>query len=79
MQNIVDNKYNNTEHNTIKIKPNEAKSYQNHLWVNWHLQRNAKQRTSILKLMRVIVLELILRKVSLLKDTSQTGHQQGIK
>ena len=36
-------KYNNTEHSTIEIKPNEAKLHQNHLWVTWHLQNNAKQ------------------------------------
>ena len=36
-------KYNNTTHSTIEIKPNEAKLTQHHLWVNWHLQNNAKQ------------------------------------
>ena len=35
-------KYNNTEHSTIQIKPVEAVKAENHLWVNWHLQTNAK-------------------------------------
>ena len=36
-------KYNNTEHSTIEIKPNEAVKKDNHLWVNWHLQNKAKR------------------------------------
>ena len=36
-------KYNSTEHSTIQIKPNEAGEKVNHLWVNWHLQNNAKR------------------------------------
>ena len=39
---IVD-KYNNTEKNTIQIKPNEAVKPSNHLWVVWHLQNAAKK------------------------------------
>ena len=35
--------YNNTENNTIHIKPNEAISPGNHLWVVWHLQNAAKK------------------------------------
>ena len=41
IDNII-KKYNSTEHSTIQIKPNEAVEKQNHLWVNWHLQNNAK-------------------------------------
>ena len=41
VKNIVD-KYNNTTHSTIEIKPNEAVKSENHLWVNWHLQNSAK-------------------------------------
>lgn len=37
------NKYNSTEHTTTQIKPNEAGKKENHLWVNWHLQNNAKR------------------------------------
>ena len=36
-------KYNSTEHNTIQISPNDAKKSENHLWVKWHLQNNAKK------------------------------------
>ena len=36
-------KYNSTEHSTIQIKPKEAGEKRNHLWVNWHLQNNAKR------------------------------------
>ena len=32
-------KYNNTEHSTIQIKPVEAVKSENHVWVNWHLQK----------------------------------------
>ena len=42
IDNII-KKYNNTEHNTIEIKPNEAVKKENHLWVNWHLQNNSKK------------------------------------
>ena len=35
--------YNSTEHNTTKIKPLDAIKKENHLWVNWHLQTNAKK------------------------------------
>ena len=41
ISNII-TKYNSTEHSTIQIKPNEAGEKRNHLWVNWHLQNNAK-------------------------------------
>ena len=39
--------YDNTEHNTTNIKPLDAVETENHLWVNWHLQNNAKQRQGI--------------------------------
>ena len=42
VDNII-NKYNNTEHSTIKIKPVEAVEKRNHLWVNWHLWDTAKR------------------------------------
>ena len=68
VKNIVD-KHNNTEHNTTKIKPLDAVKAvkkENHLWVNWHLQNNAKQTGNTLRLMKVIWLELI-SKIHLLK------------
>ena len=40
VKNIV-TKFNNTEHNTTKIKPVDAVKKDNHLWANWHLQNNA--------------------------------------
>ena len=42
VKHMVD-KYNNTVHSTIEIKPNEAKLPQNHLWVAWHLQNAANK------------------------------------
>jgi len=42
ISNII-KKYNSTEHSTIQIKPNEATKPYNRLWVNWHLQNNAKR------------------------------------
>ena len=41
VKHIVD-KYNNTENNTIHMKPIEAAKPSNHLWVVWHLQNAAK-------------------------------------
>ena len=40
-------KDNNTEHNTTNIKPFDAVKKENHVWVNWHLQNNAKKRQEI--------------------------------
>ena len=40
--NTIVDKYNNTVHSTIEIKPNEAVKPSNHLWVVWHLQNAAK-------------------------------------
>ena len=36
-------KYNNTVHNTLKIKPVDAAKTGNHLWVSWHLWNSAKR------------------------------------
>ena len=36
-------KYNSTMHSTIQIKPNEAVTKDNHLWVSWHLNAAAKK------------------------------------
>ena len=46
VDNII-NKYSNTEHNTTKIKPSDAVKKENHIWVNWHLQNNAKRKQEI--------------------------------
>ena len=40
-------KYNNTEHDTTKTKPLDAIKKENHLWVDLHLQNNAKQKQEI--------------------------------
>ena len=40
--NIVD-KYNNTVHSTIEIKPVGGAKQENHLWVSWHLWNSAKR------------------------------------
>lgn len=37
------NKYNNTEHTTIKIKPVEAVKKENRMWVWWHINNEAKR------------------------------------
>ena len=42
VKNIVD-KYNNTIHSTIEIKPVDAIKSENHLWVAWHLQSKSKK------------------------------------
>ena len=35
-------KYNSTGHSVTQMKPSEAGNKENHIWVNWHLQNNAK-------------------------------------
>ena len=41
IDNII-KQYNSTEHSVTQIKPTEAGNKENHLWVDWHLQNNAK-------------------------------------
>ena len=41
--NNITKHYNNTEHNTTKIKLSDAVKQDNHLWVDWHLQNNVKK------------------------------------
>jgi hypothetical protein len=41
--NEILNKYNNTKHNTINAKPNEATKEGNGLWVAWHLYNEASR------------------------------------
>ena len=38
----IADKYHNTVHSTIELKPNEAVKPSNHLWISWHLQNAAK-------------------------------------
>ena len=39
----IDDKYNNTEHHTIQLKPVDAVKPANNLWISWHLWNNAKR------------------------------------
>ena len=55
-------KHNNTLHSTMEIKPVEAVKKENHLWVNLRLQNNSKKTGNILRLRKVVWLELKLRK-----------------
>ena len=63
-------KHNNTEHSTIKIKPNEALKQENHLWANWHLQNNAKQYRTYPK-----INEGDMVRVHIKKNKFDKGHQ----
>ena len=73
------NKYNNTLHSTIEIKPVEAVKTENHLCVNLYLQNSSKTKTgNILSSMKVVWLELILKQRSLLKVMNRIGVQRGI-
>ena len=54
---IILNKYNNTEHSTIKIKPVEAVKKENRMWVWWHIHNEAKYIESIQKYLKTIMLE----------------------
>ena len=78
VKNIV-GQYNNTEHNTTKTKPLDAVKKENHLWVSWHLQNNAKNTGNTLRLMRVVWLELMLKRINLLKVMNLIGVGNDIK
>ena len=56
VKHIVD-KYNNTVHSTIEIKPVEAKLPQNHLWVAWNLWNSAKRDRTYEEINKEIWLE----------------------
>ena len=56
VKHIVD-KYNNTVHSAIEIKPVEAKLPQNHLWVIWHLQHASKSNRPYEEIKKEIWLE----------------------
>ena len=44
------NKQISTEHSVTQIKLAEAANKENHLWVNWHLQNNAKSNRQLFEL-----------------------------
>ena len=77
-ENIV-TKYNNTEHNTTKIKPLDAVKKENHLWVNLHLQNNATKNKKHLKINEGDTVRVNIEKISLLKVMNRIGVQRGIK
>ena len=60
VENIV-YKCNNAEHNTTKTKPLDAVKKESHLWVNCHLQNNAKKDRTYPKNNEVDMVELILK------------------
>ena len=68
-ENIV-TKYSNTEHNTTKIKPLDAVKKENHLWVNWHLQNNAKTYRKYPKINEVGMVRVNIKNNKLAK-----GHE----
>ena len=69
VKNIV-TKYNNTEHNTTKIKPLDAVKKENHLWVNWHLQNNATKDRKYPK-----INEGDMVRVNIKKNKFAKGHE----
>ena len=80
----VDNimkKCNNTEHNTIEIKLNEAVKSENILWVNWHLQNSAKKDRKYPKINEGDMVRVNIKKIKLNCQSlmNLSGVQQGIK
>ena len=73
-------KYNNTEHNTTKIKPSDAVKKENHVWVNWHLQNNVKKDRKYPKIKEGDMVRVnIKKKVNLVNIMNLIGVQRGIK
>ena len=63
------NEYNNTEHNTIKMKPEDVKDDNKRVYID---EYNKK----VLDLMQVIELEYLNLKIYLLKDILQIGVEK---
>ena len=78
VKHIVD-KYNNTENNTIQIKPNEAVKPSNHLWVVWHLQNAAKINRKHEEINKSDMVRIMIKTTSLITHTVQTGQLTNIK
>ena len=78
VNNII-TKYNNTEHNTSNIKPLDAVKKEI-IYVLIGIYKTILKKTrNILRLMRVIWLELILKRINLLKVMNRIGAKRGIK
>ena len=75
VNNIV-GKYNNTQHNTTKIKPLDAVNKRNHLWVNWHLQNNANKYR---KYPNINEGDMVRVNIKTRKVMNRIGVQRGIK
>ena len=60
--NTIVDKYNNTVHSAIEIKPNGAVKPGNHLWVVWHLQNTAKTLEHMKKYKKGDMVRIIIEK-----------------
>ena len=78
IDNII-KKYNSTEHSTIQKKPNEAGEKENHLWVNWHLQNNAKNTRKYTDIKAGDMVRVHIKPKSVLRHMNQNGVQPDIK
>ena len=78
IDNII-KKYNSTEHSTIQIKPNEAGEPSNALWVNWHLQNNAKRNRKYPDIKDGDMFRFKLNQVLVRKVMNRNGVRQDIK
>ena len=79
-------KYNNTVHYTIEIKPNEAVKPSNHLWVAWHLQNAANNNINYEEITTGQMVRIMIcfnkhkrKQTSLIKHTCQAGQVKNIK
>ena len=78
-ENIVDT-YNNTENDTIHIKPNEAVKPSNHFWVVWHLQNATKNNRKYEVLKKGDMVRILFKKeTSLINHTNHIGQVENIR
>ena len=74
------NKYNNTEHTTIKMSPNDAKKLQNEMTVKFNLELKAKKNRKYPELKKDNEVRILQKKkLEKLKDIFQNGQNKFTK
>ena len=74
------NKYDNTEHTTIKMSPNDAKKPQNEMTAKFNLELKAKKNRKYPALNKDSEVRIMMKKkLEKLKDTCQNGQNKFTK
>ena len=74
------NKYNNTEHTTIKMSPNDVKKFQNEMTVKFNLELKAKKNRKYPELKKDNDVRILQKKkLEKLKDIFQNGQNKFTK